>query len=138
MATVIPVGDPVNEAERRTIAHLRDNLPSSYIILHNFEVERGSENISIDSVGDKSYNAIEHHIYLPDSGELFLVKSGRALQDALFQVQEQHQIRMEDWVFDVSYNREGGRGAITILPKAPVSEELRVAVNAALKASHVL
>lgn len=69
----------------------------------------GTPTVVTLEVGDKSYNAIEHHIYLPDSGELFLVKSGRALQDALFQVQEQHQIRMEDWVFDVSYNREGGR-----------------------------
>ena len=40
MAKVIPIGSPVNEAERRTIAHLRDNLPDSYILLHNFEVER--------------------------------------------------------------------------------------------------
>ena len=48
MAKVIPIGSPVNEAERRTIAHLRDNLPDSYILLHNFEVERDGELFEVD------------------------------------------------------------------------------------------
>lgn len=43
MAKVIPIGDPVNEAERRAIAHLRDTLPDNYSILHNFEVIRNEE-----------------------------------------------------------------------------------------------
>jgi len=62
MATVIPVGDPVNEAERRTIAHLRDNLPSSYIILHNFEVERGGELFEVDLAV-----IAPHAVYLVDT-----------------------------------------------------------------------
>jgi DNA phosphorothioation-dependent restriction protein DptH len=36
MATVIPVGEPVNEAERQAIAYLRDHLPASYLVLHKF------------------------------------------------------------------------------------------------------
>ena len=40
MATVSPSSEPVNEAERQAIAHLRDRLPASYLILHNFEVPR--------------------------------------------------------------------------------------------------
>ena len=43
MAKVIPFGDPVNDAERRAIAHLRDHLPDTYLILHNFEIKRGDE-----------------------------------------------------------------------------------------------
>lgn len=38
MAKVIPVGHPVNDAERAAIAHLRDRLPENYILLHNFEI----------------------------------------------------------------------------------------------------
>lgn len=71
MATVIPVGDPVNEAERRTIAHLRDNLPSSYIILHNFEVERGGELFEVDLAV-----IAPHAVYLVDT------KGTRGLIDA--------------------------------------------------------
>ena len=40
MATVIPIGEPVNDAERQAIAHLRDHLPANYLILHNFEIMR--------------------------------------------------------------------------------------------------
>ena len=36
MAKVIPVGQPVNEAERGAITYLRDRLPDSYVLLHNF------------------------------------------------------------------------------------------------------
>lgn len=48
MAKVIPVGQPVNDAERAAIAHLRDRLPDSYILLHNFEIERQGECFEID------------------------------------------------------------------------------------------
>lgn len=48
MAKVIPVGQPVNDAERSAIAHLRDRLPDSYIMLHNFEIERQGERFEID------------------------------------------------------------------------------------------
>ncbi len=48
MAKVIPIGDPVNDAERRAIAHLRDHLPETYLILHNFEIKRGDETFEID------------------------------------------------------------------------------------------
>ena len=48
MAKVIPIGDPVNDTERRAIAHLRDHLPETYLILHNFEIKRGDETFEID------------------------------------------------------------------------------------------
>lgn len=48
MAKVIPVGQPVNDAERAAIAHLRDRLPDSFILLHNFEIERQGERFEID------------------------------------------------------------------------------------------
>jgi serine/threonine protein kinase len=48
MAKVIPIGQPVNDAERTAIAHLRDHLPDSYTLLHNFELERQGERFEID------------------------------------------------------------------------------------------
>jgi len=48
MAKVIPVGHPVNDAERAAIATLRDRLPDSFILLHNFEIERQGERFEID------------------------------------------------------------------------------------------
>ena len=48
MAKVIPVGQPVNDAERSAIAYLRDRLPDGYILLHNFEIERQGERFEID------------------------------------------------------------------------------------------
>jgi len=48
MATVIPIGEPVNEAERQAIAHLRDHLPASYLVLHNFEILRDGETFEVD------------------------------------------------------------------------------------------
>ncbi len=38
MAQVIPIGQPVNDAERAAIAELRDRLPADYRIIHNFEL----------------------------------------------------------------------------------------------------
>ncbi|KYF75617.1 hypothetical protein BE17_48155 [Sorangium cellulosum] len=48
MATVIPIGEPVNEAERQAIAFLRDHLPSGYLVLHNFEIVRDGETFEVD------------------------------------------------------------------------------------------
>ena len=48
MAKVIPVGQPVNDAERSAIAYLRDRLPDSFVLLHNFEIERQDERFEID------------------------------------------------------------------------------------------
>ena len=38
MGQVIPIGQPVNDAERAAIAELRDRLPADYRIIHNFEL----------------------------------------------------------------------------------------------------
>lgn len=70
MATVIPVGDPVNEAERQAIAYLRDHLPASYLVLHNFEVPRDGENFEVDIA-----IIAPHAVYLVD------VKGTRGLID---------------------------------------------------------
>lgn len=48
MAKVIAIGQPVNDAERTAIAYLRDRLPDSFIVLHNFEIERQGERFEID------------------------------------------------------------------------------------------
>jgi serine/threonine protein kinase len=48
MAKVIPIGEPSNDGERRAIALLRDQLPDGYILLHNFEVWRGTEFFEVD------------------------------------------------------------------------------------------
>ena len=61
MAKVIPIGQPVNDSERQAIAHLRDHLPDSYTILHNFEIRRGSEVFEIDLA-----IVAPHAIYLVD------------------------------------------------------------------------
>lgn len=70
MATVIPVGEPVNEAERQTIAYLRDHLPASYLVLHNFEVVRDGETFEVDVA-----IIAPHAVYLVD------VKGTRGLID---------------------------------------------------------
>lgn len=48
MAQVIRLGEPANDAERRAIAFLRDNLPADYTLLHNFELVRGREVFEVD------------------------------------------------------------------------------------------
>jgi serine/threonine protein kinase len=48
MAKAISIGQAVNDAERAAIAHLRDRLPDSYVLLHNFEIERQGERFEID------------------------------------------------------------------------------------------
>jgi hypothetical protein len=48
MAKVFPRGQPANDAEREAIACLRDHLPDTYILLHNFEIEHQGERFEID------------------------------------------------------------------------------------------
>ncbi|AUX39745.1 protein kinase [Sorangium cellulosum] len=70
MATLIPIGEPVNEAERQAIAYLRDHLPASYLVLHNFEVVRDGETFEVDVA-----IIAPHAVYLVD------VKGTRGLID---------------------------------------------------------
>ncbi|NBC13385.1 MAG: protein kinase [Gammaproteobacteria bacterium] len=48
MAKVIPIGEPVNDAERRAIAHLRDHLPDTWLVPHNFEIRRDGGDFEVD------------------------------------------------------------------------------------------
>lgn len=61
MAKVIAIGQPVNDSERQAIAHLRDHLPDTYTILHNFEIRRGDELFEVDLA-----IIAPHAIYLVD------------------------------------------------------------------------
>ena len=61
MAKVIPIGQPVNDSERQAIAHLRDHLPDTYTILHNFEIRRGNEFFEVDLA-----IIAPHSVYLVD------------------------------------------------------------------------
>jgi serine/threonine protein kinase len=70
MAKVIPIGAPVNDAERQGIAHLRDHLPDNNMVLHNFEVERDGEEFEVDLAV-----LAPHAVYLID------VKGTRGLID---------------------------------------------------------
>src|SRR5437773_1706788 len=47
MATIIPIGEPVNDAERAVIAHLRDHGPASWTVFHNFEIGQGGEHSTL-------------------------------------------------------------------------------------------
>ena len=70
MATVIPIGEPVNDAERIAIAYLRDHLPNGYLIFHNFEIQRRDETFEVDIAV-----LAPHALYLVD------VKGTRGLID---------------------------------------------------------
>ena len=48
MAQVIAIGQPVNNSEREAIAYLRDHLPNTFTIIHNFELKQGHEVYEID------------------------------------------------------------------------------------------
>ena len=61
MAKVIAIGHPINDSERQAIAHLRDHLPNSFTILHNFEIRRGNEFFEVDLA-----IVAPHAIYLVD------------------------------------------------------------------------
>lgn len=62
MAKVIALGEPVNESERMTIALLRDSLPDTYLVMHNFELLRDGEPFEIDLA-----LLAPHAIYLVDA-----------------------------------------------------------------------
>lgn len=70
MARVIPIGEPVNDAERQAIAYLRDHLPTSYLLLHNLDVVRDGETFEVDIAV-----IAPHAVYLVD------VKGTRGLID---------------------------------------------------------
>ncbi|MEV4245450.1 NERD domain-containing protein kinase family protein [Streptosporangium canum] len=50
MAQIVGGGRPVNDAERRVIAHLRDNAPGDWLLLHNIEVPRGDDSFEVDVI----------------------------------------------------------------------------------------
>ncbi|WP_189235783.1 methylation-associated defense system protein kinase MAD6 [Planomonospora parontospora] len=50
MAQIVGGGRPVNDAERRVIAHLRDNAPGDWLLLHNIEVPRSDDSFEVDLV----------------------------------------------------------------------------------------
>jgi serine/threonine protein kinase len=70
MATVVAIGEPVNDAERQAIAWLRDHLPGNYTIFHNFEIHRDGERFEVDLAV-----LSPHAVYLVD------VKGTRGLID---------------------------------------------------------
>lgn len=61
MAKVIPIGQPVNDAERKAIGFLRDRLPDSWLVIHNFEIRKQNEVFEIDVA-----IIAPHAIYLVD------------------------------------------------------------------------
>ena len=49
MAEIIGGGEPVNDAERAVIRHLRDHGPAHWVVLHNFELRlRDNRKYEID------------------------------------------------------------------------------------------
>jgi hypothetical protein len=48
MAEIVGGGHPVNDAERRVIAYLRDHAPADWLLLHNVEVPRGEDVFEVD------------------------------------------------------------------------------------------
>ncbi len=50
-ARIVAVGEAVNDAERRVIAHLRDHAPDAWTVLHSVEIpHRRSELFEVDLV----------------------------------------------------------------------------------------
>jgi len=45
MATVIPIGEPVNKTERPANACLRDPLPSSPLVMYKIQLTRHPERV---------------------------------------------------------------------------------------------
>lgn len=50
MAEIVGGGRPVNDAERRVIAYLRDHAPADWLLLHNVEVPRGHDVFEVDLI----------------------------------------------------------------------------------------
>lgn len=61
MAKVVAIGQPVNESEKSAIKYLRDNLPDSYTLYHNFEIAQGREIYEVDLA-----IAAPHSLFLVD------------------------------------------------------------------------
>jgi serine/threonine protein kinase len=61
VAKVIAIGQPANDSERKAIAFLRDNLPDTFTILHNFDLRVGRENFEIDIA-----LIAQHAVYMVD------------------------------------------------------------------------
>ena len=49
-ARIVAVGEAVNDAERRVIAHLRDHAPAEWTVLHSVEILHGNRLFEIDLV----------------------------------------------------------------------------------------
>lgn len=49
-ARIVAVGEAVNDAERRVIAHLRDHAPDDWTVLHSVEIPHGSRLFEVDLV----------------------------------------------------------------------------------------
>jgi hypothetical protein len=50
MAEIVGGGRPVNDAERRVIAYLRDHAPADWLLLHNIELPRGHDVFEVDLI----------------------------------------------------------------------------------------
>ncbi|MFI6499746.1 NERD domain-containing protein [Nonomuraea typhae] len=50
MAEIVGGGIPVNDAERRVIAHLRDHAPADWLLLHNVEIPRRDDLFEVDLI----------------------------------------------------------------------------------------
>ncbi|MFI6736059.1 NERD domain-containing protein [Nonomuraea sp. NPDC050451] len=50
MAEIVGGGRPVNDAERRVIAYLRDQAPADWLLLHNIELPRGHDVFEVDLI----------------------------------------------------------------------------------------
>ena len=61
MAKVVAIGQPVNESEKLAIKYLRDNLPDTYTLYHNFEIAQGKEIYEVDLA-----IAAPHSLFLVD------------------------------------------------------------------------
>lgn len=49
-ARIVAVGEAVNDAERRVIAHLRDHAPEDWTVLHSVEIPHGTRLFEVDLV----------------------------------------------------------------------------------------
>ncbi|MFI9463270.1 methylation-associated defense system protein kinase MAD6 [Streptomyces xiamenensis] len=49
-ARIVAVGEAVNDAERRVIAHLRDHAPDDWTVLHSVEIPNGNRLFEVDLV----------------------------------------------------------------------------------------
>ena len=61
MAKVVAIGQPVNDSEREAIAYLRDHLPDSFTVIHNFELlqDRNAFEIDIALLGPHCVQVID-------------------------------------------------------------------------------